>query len=225
MNFVPVLSCALACACSASAFASITITQWNFQNFAIGINNTPVPSSGSGSATELGMTNTLNTVRSVAASDIFGGNSAGGSTDPIQSGTPQIARAWRFRGGAAPGGPSANGWSSNASLQTQGAQFNASTVGFSGISVSFDLYVTDRGPRNWQVQYTFDGAIWTNIGAAGTAGLGDDRWYNSNVVDLSSIAGADNNADLGIRVVSTYGAGTTQYFAADNGPMSNTSGN
>jgi MYXO-CTERM domain-containing protein len=223
------LSCALAvsvgCSVAAPALASVTITQWNFQNFAIGVNNTPVPSVGTGSATQLGMTNTLNGVQSVANSDIFGGNNANGSTDPLQGGSPTIARAWRVRGGAAPGGPSANGWSSNAPLHSQGAQFNASSVGFSGISFSFDLYVTDRGPRDWQVQYTLDGSSWTNVGPAGTAGLGGDRWYNNNVVDLSGIAAANDNANLGFRVVSTYGAGTTQYFAADNGPMSNTSGN
>lgn len=221
MNRIALFSCTFACALSSAALASVTISQWNFQNLPLGVNNTPAPSTGVGSATQLGMANTFNTVQSLANAEVFGGASSNGSTDPLQGGTPIIARSWRVRGG--PG--QANGWSSNAPLHSQGAQFNVPTVGFTGISISFDLYVTDRGPRDWQVQYTTDGSAWTNLGSSGSASVGGDRWYNSNAYDLSAVTAVDNNPAFGIRVVSTYGAGTTQYFAADNGPMSNTSGN
>ena len=219
------LSLALVLVASSVASATQVVTQWNFQNEAIAINNSPLTSVGSGVATVLGMDNTLNGVPSIAGADIFGGNSANGSTDPLQGGTPTIARGWRVRGQRVPGGANANGWSSFADQYSQGAQFSASTAGFNGITASYDIYVTDRGPAHWQFQYTTDGASWTNAGPVGFANLAGDRWYNSNIVDLSGIAGVDNNAAFSIRVVAAYGPGTTQFFAADGGPMSNTSGN
>jgi len=211
--------------CATSALSAQVITRWDFQNAAVSVNNSPAPSTGSGTATVLGMSNILNGVTSVAAADIFGGNSANGSTDPIQGGTPVIARAWRVRGGAAPGGPSANGWSSFAPQYSQGAQFSASTLGFSQIVASYDIYVTDRGPAHWQFQFTTDGLAWTNAGGVGFANLAGDRWYNSNIVNLTGITAAENNAAFAIRIVTAYAPGTTTYLAADAGPMSNTSGN
>lgn len=210
---------------ASSALNAQIITRWDFQNDAVGVNNSPAPSTGGGTAMVLGMNNTLNTVTSVAAADIFGGNSANGSTDPVQGGTPTIARGWRVRGGAAPSGPSANGWSSFAPQYSQGAQFSASTLGFTQIVASYDLYVTDRGPAHWQFQYTTDGLAWTNAGGVGFANLAGDRWYNSNIVDLTGIAAVENNIAFTIRIVTAYAPGTTTYLAADAGPMSNTSGN
>jgi hypothetical protein len=171
------------------------------------------------------MANNFNGVTSIPGADIFGGNSANGSTDPLQGGTPTIARGWRVRGTNAPGTPSANGWSSFAPQFSQGAQFNAPTTSYAGITVSYDIYVTDRGPAHWQLQYTLDGSSWTSAGPVGFANLMGDRWYNNNVVSLTGVSGADNNPLFGIRVVSVWGPGTSQYFAADGGAPTNTSGN
>jgi len=225
MLFVRVLACAVLGALVTSAGGAVVVTQWDFQNHALAINNSPAPSLGSGVARVLGMNNNLNGVVSIDGADIFGGNSANGSTDPIQGGNPVIARGWRVRGQRVPGGAAANGWSSFAAEYSQGAGFGASTAGFSGITASYDIYVTDRGPAYWQFQYTTDGTAWNNAGLVGFANLAGDRWYNSNIVDLSGIAGVNNNLNFAIRIVGTYAPGTTQYFAADAGPMSNTSGN
>ncbi|MCU0689418.1 MAG: hypothetical protein MUE97_06745 [Phycisphaerales bacterium] len=225
-----VVRCALAAVvCAAAgggaAMGNIVVTQWNFQNLAVATNNAPAPSTGVGSALPLGMANTLNGVTSVNGADIFGGNSANGSTDPLQGGTPTIARGWRVRGVGVAGGPSANGWSTLAPEFSQGAQFNVPTTGFAGITVSYDLYVTDRGPAHWQLQYTLDGSSWTSAGPVGFANLLGDRWYNSNLVSLSGVSGADNNPNFGIRVVTLFAPGTSTYLAADGGAPTNTSGN
>lgn len=223
MSLLRAASCTLAYAVVTAAASADVVTQWNFQGITVGINNSPAPSTGAGTATVLGMDNTLNGVTSVAAADVFGNAPANGSTDPLQGGT--TGRVWRIRGGAAPGGPAANGWSSFAPQFSQGAQFAVATTNYSGISVSYDIYVTDRGPAHWQLQYTIDGTAWTSAGPLGFASLAGDRWYNGNTVDLTGVAAADNNPLFAIRVVTAYAPGTTSYFAADGGPMSNTSGN
>jgi MYXO-CTERM domain-containing protein len=223
MSMLRLASCTLACAVAASAVSADVVTQWNFQGIPVGVNNSPAPSIGAGVATVLGMDNNLNGVTSVAAADIFGNAPANGSTDPVQGGT--TGRVWRIRGGAAPGGPSANGWSSFAPQFSQGAQFAVSTSGFGAISVSYDIYVTDRGPAHWQLQYTTDGSAWNSAGPLGFANLAGDRWYNGNTVDLSGVAATANNPLFAIRIVTAYAPGTSSYLAADGGPMSNTSGN
>lgn len=196
-----------------------TITAWNFDGLGTQAApyNSPAPSTGSGTATVLGMNNNYNdgTSASLPFADIVA--TAGASTG---SGS----YAWRIRGGNTVAG-TPNGWSTNAPIATQGAEFAASTAGYSGIKVSFDLFTTGAAEANVALLYTLDGgSTWTDValaysGALSTASQDNTTsantitgpylqlkasaggWYNDITADLSGVAGADNNANFGIEIV------------------------
>lgn len=166
--------------------SAVTITQWNF-NTTLGVNNTPAPSTGAGSATPVGMTGDANNADIVAAT----GTTL--SSDPVAAPNDN---AWRVRGSTN------NGWSGTTSLLS-GARFNASTVGNTGITVSMDVHATDGSPRHAQFQYTLDGTTFTSFGAlldfnATFDGFATFSW------DLSSIPAADNNPNFGFKLVSAF---------------------
>src|ERR1700722_13954178 len=97
-----------------------TITAWTFDGLAIGQNQSPAPSTGIGLATPLGMANTYNGVANQTTNfcDVLSdaGSSGGGPY------------AWRVRGGWN-GATPPNGWSTNAPIASQGAEFDVSTAG------------------------------------------------------------------------------------------------
>ena len=68
--------------------AATTLTAWTFDNLPIGINSSPQPSTGLGTASALGMNNSYNNTNSVSNPDIqsLAGSSSGG------------ANSWRIRG-------------------------------------------------------------------------------------------------------------------------------
>jgi hypothetical protein len=195
-----------------TASAQSTIPAWTFDNLAVGANASPAPAIGSGTATALGMSNSYNNTNSVSNPDVLvsAGSSSGG------------ANAWRVRGnGTAPNG--GNGWSSQAPIGTQGAQFLASTAGFDNIQVSFDINTTAQAEANLELLYTLDGANWFNatLNSAGTAGgtlLNNSSsantvfgsylrlsstagWNNLITANLGGVAGAANDPSFGIRIV------------------------
>lgn len=193
-----------------TAQAATTLTAWNFDNVAIGASGSPAPSTGLGAASALGLGNAYNNTNSISNPDVqsLAGSSSGG------------AKSWRVRAsGSVPFG--GNGWSTNAPIGTQGAQFSGSTFGFYRINVSFDVYATVDAEANLQVQYTTDGNTWNNatITSVGTAGvitnntdaaqgtvLGSyvklaNGWNNQITVDLSGLSGVDNDANFAIRLV------------------------
>jgi hypothetical protein len=194
------------------AEAASTLTAWNFDNLAVGANGSPSPSTGLGTASALGLGNAYNNTNSISNPDIqsLAGSSSGG------------ANCWRIRGqGSAPFG--GNGWSTNAPIGTQGAQFAGSTFGYYQIKVSFDVYATADAEANLQVQYKTDasGTNWftANITSAGTTGVLQTNtdptqgtvlgtyvqlasgWNNQITVDLSGVSGVDNDANFAIRLV------------------------
>ena len=216
----------------APAWAQTTITAWNFDNLSVGANANPGPSTGSGLASTLGMSNSYNNTNSISNPDVL--SSAGSSM-----GGPN---AWRVRGaGASPN--AGNGWSSQAPIGTQGAEFDASTAGYSGIQVYFDVNTTAQAEANLQLEYTLDGSSWinaviayggssatikNNISSANTV-LGSyiqftaSSWINGITADLSGISGANNDPNFGIRLVN---ASTGADDINGNGtPYNNTSGN
>jgi len=153
---------------SPNAQALSTIAGWTFENDTIAVNNTPSADTGSGTARSIGM-------------DVYGTPNVGVTTDDVvkgkasdtgANGIADLTNTWRVRGG--PSG-TANGWSSAAPIGTQGAQFAASTAGYSGITISFDWYATTKGEANLQLQYTTDGSNWINtaitIGANASEGV------------------------------------------------------
>lgn len=199
-----------------------TITQWNFNVNAPGTNNSPVPSTGTGTAQMVGMTNNIH------AGDFpnaFNGPNTTFSSDPAVAPAPDLS--WRVRGTSASN--SLNGWSGTTELLS-GAQFSASTVGYKNIQVSFDINATDGSPRYAQFQYTLDGTTFTSLGSLFDFNPTNDLWANGLSRDLSSIAGANNNPNFGFKIVSAFSpvgftdaggfhAGGTAFQRADADPM------
>ncbi|MGA2501464.1 MAG: immunoglobulin domain-containing protein, partial [Tepidisphaeraceae bacterium] len=186
---------------------STTVAAWNFDSLTIGTNLNPAPSIGTGTALTVGLQTSsinANSPGGVYAypnpnasgtadnSDILNGTGNNISTaDHSSTGTTTTATAntnpaWRVRG-------SSDGWSSNAALASQGAQFKASTVGSSGIMVTFDLDPSSGGaPSEVAVQYTTDGSTWTTLPASaltiGTAANG--------TTDGVAVASNSSNPDI-----------------------------
>ena len=216
------LGCLVLAITSQRAGATV-VTQWNFNLNAVGTNNSPVPSIGAGAAQILGMNN------NAPNGDFPTATTGIGSSDPAVA--PDLS--WRVRGSVT------NGWSGTTSLLS-GAQFSASTAGFTGISVSFDINATDGSPRYAQLQYTTDGTNFASFGPLLDFNSTNDDWANGLVRDLSSIALADNNPNFGLKVVSAFSpvefgdaggfhAANTAFQRADadplEGPYNGTAGN
>jgi len=205
------------------------ITDWNFGTLvAVTPDNTPAPTTGSGSAVSLGMTNSYTYTTSgvstgvgaVTLDDVTADAQGTKSGSTIGNGN-----VWRIRGAAGTGttGTTNNGWNNSAAPYSQGAQFNVSTVGYSGVNLSFNWASTTQGIGNLQVQYTTNGTSWTNIGSVlnatvdngtiGAAGYG----FQTDTVDFSGISGTANNSLFGVRLVAAYNptlAGGTEYASA-----------
>jgi hypothetical protein len=189
----------------AAGWGQTVITQWNFNT--IGAQaapyNSPPPSTGAGTATMLGMTNTYN-----------GGNTASGDvlTTAGTANAAFVENTWRIRG------TGHNGWATaaaGAAQYTQGMELDASTAGFSGIKFSFDWYSTTQGIRDLQFQYNTNvnnSGGWTNFGGTSPTGTyiaTSNDYYNAPgsptiTVDLSAVLGANNDPNFGVRLVSAF---------------------
>jgi hypothetical protein len=86
---------------------------------------------------------------------------------------------------------------------TRGVQFSVSTVGFEDITLSYRHRSSDTASRWAMVQYSLDGTIWTDFQNNGGTLSPHDNFYTFNF-DFSSISGADNNANFGVRIVSIF---------------------
>ena len=217
------------------------ITAWTFENNAVALNNSPAPSTGSGTASSIGMATYPTPNIGVTTDDVI----AGSTGDTGVNGNTDLSQIWRIRAQAGSGG-AANGWSSLAPVGTQGAMFAASTVGYTNIKVSFDWYATNQGEANMQLQYTTDGATWHNVALslgsnAGlallnnttstntvkgsyvsiTQGLGQD-WFTGLTATISD-PNAANNPKFAFQIVNaSTGADCT---GASGTPLNNNSGN
>ncbi|PPD53914.1 MAG: PEP-CTERM sorting domain-containing protein [Methylotenera sp.] len=187
-----VIAAALMAAGSANAD---TITQWNF-------NSVPADTSTStGTLTPnigAGVISLLNGVTTT------GFNSGVGSSDTASDNSGFQTTTYAAQG---------------AQNQLRGVQYNVSTVGFSDITVSYDLRHSNTSSRYEQFQYSIDGTNFTDF-ALFDGNVGD-TWFNRSV-DLSSIAGADNNASFSFRVVAAFAPTTAGYLASN--PTSNYAG-
>jgi Immunoglobulin I-set domain len=140
-------------------FLSTTLAAWTFENDSIAVNNSPAASSGSGTASSIGMNVYPTPNIGVTQDDVV----QGASSDTGNNNNADLTQVWRIRGQAGSNGP-ANGWSSAAPIGAQGAVFAASTVGYSTpLTVNFDWYATTQGEANLQLEYTTDGTDWINV--------------------------------------------------------------
>ncbi len=159
-----------------AALAQDVITQWRFNTATQPTN--PLPSTGSGFAQTVGGTT---------------GSSNGGSPNDSPSGSPATNQAWNIVG--FPGQGVGSG--------TAGVEFSVSTVGFTGIIVSYDLRASNTATRWTQFQYSTDGTTFTNFGGPLEHTAGGDSWM-SRTFDLSGIALANNNPNFKVRVLQVF---------------------
>ncbi len=233
---------ALICASLPVAQATV-ITAWTFENNAIAVNNGPAPSTGTGTASSLGMGTYATPSIGVTTDDVL----QGAAGDTGVNGNTDLTNIWRIRAQAATGGGAANGWSSMAPIGTQGVMFAASTAGYSNIKVSFDWYATNQGEANLQLQYTTDGVTWknapltlsgydsglavmTNSTSANTVngsyvsitgGAGQD-WFTGLTATIADPAAA-NNPKFAVQIVNASTGADD--ISAVGGALNNTSGN
>ena len=168
------------------------ITQWNF-NSAVPDNDTSTgttnPSVGAGVATLLGTTG-----------GFASGTSNGGSSDPALTDNS----GWQTTTYAAQGTEDSG----------RGVQFNVSTLGYTGISIGYDLRHSNTSSRFERLEYTLDGSTWNSASVFdGNAG---DTWFNGRSFDFSGIGGSANNPNFGIRVVATFASGTSAYAPSNS---------
>ena len=155
----------------------------------------------------------------------------GGSTNPT-------GQSWRVRGGnnldLTNTTRTTNGWTNQAPEDTQGVQFSIDTTGETAIKFKFDWFVTGQGIANLREEYSTDnGATFIKANATGlhTNAAGQlvtptgGGFLNSNVLDLSGVAGADGNTNLIIRLVTEKDPTTLTYRGASNTDYNNQSGN
>jgi len=215
------IAAALLAASLSAAEAQTTLTGWTFDNNAIGLNASPAPSAGVGTASAIGLGSSSNP-------DIL---SLSGSS------TPSLPYSWRIQG---TGGNI--GWSTAAVIGSQGVQFAGNTAGYYQVQVSFDVYATADAEANLLVQYTTEGTIWhnatiTSVGSGGTINNNSNPtnslvvgsyltlssgWNNQVVVNLSGISGVDNCAGFAIRLVNA--ATGTNCLTTTGSQYNNTSG-
>jgi hypothetical protein len=187
---------------AATAAQGAVIAQWNFNGGSAatvpGGSSSPTTFIGNGSAALIG-----------SASGTFAdGTTDGRSSDPITIAPSNYA--WN----TTTYGPAGNQDLSN------GVRFHVSTVGYTGITLSFDLRTSGTASRYAAVQYTSNGTTWTTADFV-TANAGD-TWFKQNTFNLSSITAVNDNTDFGIRIVAAWestatGAGANNLVAANTG--------
>lgn len=235
---------------SATAQAGSIITDWDFGTLASTSGSVnPSATTGTGSASSLGMTNsytytngaggaTLGT-GSVTDSDITN-DSPSGSKNGSTLGNGNV---WRIRGGAGTGtsGSANNGWNISAPEYSQGAEFDTSTVGYNVTLLSFNWAATTQGVGNLQVQYNTNinnAGGWTNVGSVWSATIDNNATssagsgFQTDTVSLTGISGLSNDANFGIRLVSAYNptlgnqyASATSILSGAPAQINNNSGN
>jgi len=179
-------------ASSAEASAAVQFAAWNFN----GPQGTLEASTGVGTAVTIGGTS--------------GTFSLGDPTDD-GSAKPAENKAWNIASFAAQGSGSGE----------RGVRFDVSTTGRSSVVVSWRQRHSNSASRFVQFQYSLDGTTFTSSGLANDgifeASLGGEVWQPQRTVDLSSIAGAADNAKFAVRIVSVFAPGTSGYAATAAG--------
>ncbi len=185
------IAAALLAAGYANAALPVTVTQWNFNSPIADANTgtgTTSASTGSGVASLLGgMTSTF-----------ASGDANSGSSDPATGDDS----GWNLSTFAA----------QSTGDRTRGAQFTMSTVGYQDVVFSYDLRHSNTSAMNETVQYSLDGVNFvTGAQFSGNAG---DTWFKGRTLDLTTVTGANNNANLTFRVLASFAPSTSLYAAS-----------
>lgn len=188
-----ITAAAIALVATAGIANASIITQWDFNSpdvdgsFATG---SLVPNIGAGTPSVIG---------GVFDAGFFSGAVNGGSTDPVLN-------------------PNNSAWQTtdypdtNINSGTAGVQFDVSTAGFSNIVVSWDQRHSNTSSRWVGFQYSTNGVDFIDF--ATFEATNGDTWFNNRTVDLTGVAGVDNNPDFAFRIVAIFAPGTSEYAAS-----------
>lgn len=168
------------------------ITQWSFNSI------TPDGATGTGSALPSIGAGSLSLIGGVTSPSF---NSGVGSSDPAASDNSGLQTTTYGTQGAG--------------NNSRGIEVKASSVGFEDVVFSYDLRHSNTSSRYELAQYSLDGVNFIDY-AVFDGGQGD-TWFKARTIDLSNVAGADDNAKLAFRVVATFAPGTSGYMASDAG--------
>lgn len=100
-------------------------------------------------------------------------------------------------------------------------QFAADTTNFTDIQISFEHRFSDTAVNTFVVQYTLDGFNWVDA-MTFTAPAGS-TWYQ-HVVDISDVAGANNNPNFAVRLAADVDPNTGEYAPARSASTLGTGG-
>jgi len=179
---------------AATAAQAVVVTQWNFNSVPSDSDKatgTTVAAIGAGTASLVdGVT---------SPGFVTGVNSTDASPNSDNSG-------WQTSGYAA----------RTAGDKTRGVQFMVSTAGFESITLSWDQRFGNTASKYGVVQYTIDGVNFLNTPSSSLfAATAADIWDNNFGYNFSSLSGVNNNANFGVRIVSTFAPSTSAYDPAD----------
>lgn len=102
--------------------------------------------------------------------------------------------------------------------KSAGLRWVVSTAGYESIQVQWDQNTSASAPNRTRFQYTLDATAATPVWIDGadfvvSYASGSGSWTNGRTVDLSSVAGLNDNPHAGFRIVAEFGNGT-QYVAS-----------
>ncbi len=135
-----------------------TVASWAFDDIGVSapVNN-PTPSIANNPATAACIGFNLNSDTFTPSNSTNSADVVSMKTGPFSSTGAAGLLVWRLRG--QPG----NGWLSTQPIGSQGAEIDVSTVNYTNILVTFDLYYTTQGEARMCVLYTTDGWVTTNV--------------------------------------------------------------
>jgi len=194
-RFTHILLVFLSALSTISLNAQSHIALWNY-NAIVGAPTAPVADLGAGTS-------------SIVGSLVVG--SAATGMDPI------INNGCGSQNGLNPGA-----WAFTASPgltnESNGVQYNVSTVGFQNIFFTWDQRSSNTAVNTMRVKYTLDGTTWTDFvmtdqnttycngvldgGRFQNSAVGDN--YRRVSVNFTSITGANNNANFAVRVLAAH---------------------
>jgi len=185
-----------------ASFSQNTIALWNY-NSITGAPANPIADVGNGTSSAVG---SMVVATAATGMDPLINNGCG-----AQNGTNP--GAWSFT--ANPG----------ATNESSGVQYNVSTLGYQNILFTWDQRWSNTATNTIRVKYTLDGTNWldytmtpTNTtfcngtidnGRFQNNGVGDQ--YRRIAINFTSITGANNNANFGIRILAAYYQTTTEF--------------
>ena len=189
--------------------ASGQVASWTYGTIGGGNINIPTANTGTGTSSVIGTQSTPQQLQGMNPAGTGCGAADGGATD-----------CWHF----------AN-FEPGTLTETNGVQYNASTVGYSNITFTWDQRMSNTAPNTVRLQYTTNGVAWTNFsmttlntticsGSSITTNgcfktdIGDE--YRRISVNLSAISALNNNANFGIRLLAAFDPAAGQFRQSTN---------